>query len=976
MQKKLLFISFVFFVLTFRVVPQINLDFESTTPGAYTASNSVVGWTISSQTASSCNTSSVWTPGSPEFSVLSTPVLSGLPTSSITNPFTVLNSPLGGNNVARLNDGIASGLRTKITQTFTVSSMNPILRYCFAGVWEDGGHQCCEQSNLKVIVYDCGGNVINCSTATITATGSGCAFGGAGTNKTTNRSWTSWQSFGIDLRPYIGSCVTVEVTNSDCTYGTHFGTSYFDAKTVPFALGCQQMIVHRQPTGFCLGSSQAQIYAPLGYVSYQWFAPGNPPTQVGSQFGGNTPILTATNALAGNVYTVQMVSASGCTYTSVDTLQTSTVSISGIGSNSTCALGASGSASIVASGSGTGYNYNWFIPGSTVAISTASYMSNLSSGVYSVNVSAIGSAACGSSAATVTVGVSPNTVYTTGAFFCNNEAYLSASPGGSNFQWYNGLSAISPSLGGTASGYNVTSPSNGQFYRLRYTTSQGCKDSIEYFLAAAAPGTLSVVHNKLICPGGMNGQIVFSITPAIFSGGINNLFQVFNMATAGIFSASSVPSSATNFTINNLVAGINFSVNAFDGLCKYSSSVSVNVLPINYSLTPASATLCPGNNVVANVVFNPASTPGQYTYTWSPNIFLISNYAYGQMTLITPTAAPGTVSTIVYTVTVNPSILDCPSSKTMAVTAANLVTPMVSSIPVFCKNSPQFTIVTTPPGAGFTSTNPGLVNGVITPSVSNSGVTNFLCSLMPGTCVGAVSGSFTVNALPILNVSGNTVICSGQSTTLSASGANSYTWNSSNNLGNIAISPTATSVYTLSGSDGVTLCTDTKTIQVMVNPVPIVSISGNTNICEGESTSLIASGANFSYNWSNNVNAASNFITPTVTTVYTVTGNNISGCSNSSTVEVRVDYCTGIEKSIDSVHDIKIYPNPISGIVFIELENPAQLILYNETGLLLLRNSLSAGRNEIDLRSFSAGIYFLKCEQKSGLKIRKLVKIN
>jgi len=55
---------------------QNNIDFESTAAGVYSASNSMSGWTLSSQTASICNNSAVWKPESPEFSIVSTPILS------------------------------------------------------------------------------------------------------------------------------------------------------------------------------------------------------------------------------------------------------------------------------------------------------------------------------------------------------------------------------------------------------------------------------------------------------------------------------------------------------------------------------------------------------------------------------------------------------------------------------------------------------------------------------------------------------------------------------------------------------------------------------------------------------------------------------------------------------------------------------------------------------------------------------------
>src|SRR5882762_9951880 len=104
--------SFLVFIFSHYLSAQTtNIDFESTPVGAYTSSNAINGWTISSQSNTSgvCNTSTVWTPGSPEFSIVSTPI-AAFPV--IGN---ILQSPLGGSNIARLNNSTADGSVTKLS---------------------------------------------------------------------------------------------------------------------------------------------------------------------------------------------------------------------------------------------------------------------------------------------------------------------------------------------------------------------------------------------------------------------------------------------------------------------------------------------------------------------------------------------------------------------------------------------------------------------------------------------------------------------------------------------------------------------------------------------------------------------------------------------------------------------------------------------------------------------------------------------
>src|SRR5262249_30262693 len=154
---------------------------------------------------------------------------------------------------------------------------------------------------------------------------------------------------------------------TDCNGGAHHGSAYFDARCggalVGSGLGGNGGNVGG-PVSFCAGSNQAQIAAPLGYAQYQWYAPnpGNPPIPIGPLYNGNTSVVTVTNPIPSTVYTVQLVTASGCTFTAVDTLKFSTVSIIGLGTTSTCPGGASGSATVQGNGSGTGYNYSWYGP--------------------------------------------------------------------------------------------------------------------------------------------------------------------------------------------------------------------------------------------------------------------------------------------------------------------------------------------------------------------------------------------------------------------------------------------------------------------------------------------------------------------------------------------------------------------------------------------------------------------------------------
>ena len=142
------------------------------------------------------------------------------------------------------------------------------------------------------------------------------------------------------------------------------------------------------------------------------------------------------------------------------------------------------------------------------------------------------------------------------------------------------------------------------------------------------------------------------------------------------------------------------------------------------------------------------------------------------------------------------------------------------------------------------------------------------------------SAVIIVNPLPVVNITGNLIICPGGFTTLDAgSGDSAYSWSTG------AITQTI-NVYT-AGSYSVTVkngnnCYGTGTVVTTVGTNPVASISGNTIYCPDSSTVLDAGSGYAHYLWSNN--ATTRTITITTNDNYTVTVTNTDGCSASTTV--------------------------------------------------------------------------------------------
>lgn len=117
-------------------------------------------------------------------------------------------------------------------------------------------------------------------------------------------------------------------------------------------------------------------------------------------------------------------------------------------------------------------------------------------------------------------------------------------------------------------------------------------------------------------------------------------------------------------------------------------------------------------------------------------------------------------------------------------------------------------------------------------------------------CGNASSSPVTININPLPNVSisaSQTSICGAQTATLTANGANSYTWNTGATSNSISINTAGT--YTVFGSNNCGNDTASITITQDSNPQANITNNGRDTICKGETTTLTASGiGNFTWN--------------------------------------------------------------------------------------------------------------------------------
>jgi hypothetical protein len=148
-------------------------------------------------------------------------------------------------------------------------------------------------------------------------------------------------------------------------------------------------------------------------------------------------------------------------------------------------------------------------------------------------------------------------------------------------------------------------------------------------------------------------------------------------------------------------------------------------------------------------------------------------------------------------------------------------------------------------------------------------------------------GQGKVIITPLCNISLNpssNPICLGSSVTLTTNAASGILWNTGSTANSIVVTPTATSVYSVTGTS-TAACIVANIVTITVQNSSISASSSTNAVCLSNTVALTGIGAN-TYAWSSGVSNGVPF-TPLATVIYTLTGTNACGTfSTTQTVSV------------------------------------------------------------------------------------------
>lgn len=283
-------------------------------------------------------------------------------------------------------------------------------------------------------------------------------------------------------------------------------------------------------------------------------------------------------------------------------------------------------------------------------------------------------------------------------------------------------------------------------------------------------------NNSPICVGGTlflsalsGGAAYIWNGPSSFLSSLQNLIITnIQLNNAGIYTLSVISAlNCTNTTTTNVV---------------------INPLPIITTLTNQTVCINSPINLTAN---------GGIGYSWSGPVSFNS-------TLQNPVILNASANMSgIYTVVVTGSN-GCANSGTSTVSVLPLPVPSIlNNTP--CEGA-ILNLMGSPSGASYNWFGPnGFTSILQNPNITNltfaaSGTYTLIASV--GSCSALVTQSVLVVSSPTLTAISNTsLICNGQTATLTASGANTYTWNTSATGSVIAVSPSITATYTVTGTN-------------------------------------------------------------------------------------------------------------------------------------------------------------------------------
>jgi len=743
---------------------------------------------------------------------------------------------------------------------------------------------------------------------------------GFNTSTATNNGFTK-----IDLTTYGGTDNTKKnIDELNITTTGSYEYIGLDALTWSYALASGSSQTNITCNGSCNGSATVSPSGGTGSYSYSWAPSGGTTATASSLCFGTYTCTIKDGGLRQITKTVTITQPSAISH-----------SISSQ-TNVSCNGGSNGAAVITASGGTGSLTYAWS-PAPGAGQGTTS-VTGLSNNTYTCTITDANSCTTTQTVSITQPTAISHSITSKTNVSCNggsNGAAVISASGGTGSLTY----AWSPAPGAGQGTVSVTGLSNNT-YTCTITDANSCTTTQTVSITQPSAITHSISsQTNVACNGGSNGAATVSA-----SGGTGSLTYAWAPSGGNAASASGLTAGSYTCTITDANS------------CSTTQAVSIT------EPTAISASVSSQTNVSCNagsdgtITVSASGGTGSLSYAWAPsggNAASASGLAAGS-----------------YTCTITDAN-SCSTTQSATITEPAPIT--YTQNPTIC-NGQSVTV-----GAN-TYTSTGSYSDVLT--AANG-------------CDSSVTTNLTVNPLPVISSqSGTITVCSGDSGlfTVTSAGSNTYQWYwvnvntpgtitadigiySENNYttDSMTINPITNAGWGPSGLYGVLCivtngsgCTSTSLVDtIFINPLPTISITGNSSVTIGTADTLTATGA-VSYVWTSGSTSDTTIVTPLANTTYTVTGTDANGCHDTASFVVTVNPL-GLN-NIYSNDKMSLFPNPAVDYINLSFTmntaNSSSVIkVYDMLGNEMMSENETIGNGKtvtMNISSLSNGVYFIK----------------
>ena len=220
-----------------------------------------------------------------------------------------------------------------------------------------------------------------------------------------------------------------------------------------------------------------------------------------------------------------------------------------------------------------------------------------------------------------------------------------------------------------------------------------------------------------------------------------------------------------------------------------------------------------------------------------------------------------------------------------------------------CTGDSPITLIGSPSGGTFSGQ--GIIGDVFDPITAGVGTFSLVYTYIDGGCIGTDTQTVIINQTTYIDLGPDQFACDGETIELHAGPDYLYEWNTGEVDSIISVNSNGLYSVTVTSQNG---CQSISDVNVTFNPLPIVDLGINQNLCEGD-TLLLNAGLGNTYIWNNGETTSTIEIIDSG--LYTVLVTSFDGCTQTDDIivtfhQVNVDlgldtgFCDGSIIMIDA----------------------------------------------------------------------------